>query len=115
MTNRMVVGMAMVAFLGCSDAGGTSSNPSLDERCPFAHVPGVVFALRREDGTDACVYQCRLEDDAGVHPGQLCGTACVAVDTPENCGRCGNRCTARAPYCNSYGSECLTSPPPHTP
>lgn len=112
----MVVGLALVGLLGCADAGGSSANQNIDERCPFAHAPGVVVALRREDGTDACVYQCqRVVDDAGVHPAELCGPTCIAVDTPMNCGRCGNRCSARAPYCNVWGEECVTTPPANTP
>lgn len=110
------MGALVWGFLGCSDAGGSSANQSIDERCPYAHVPGVVFALRREDGTDACVYQCRVVDDAGVHPAELCGPMCIAVDTPMNCGSCGHRCGNLSPYCDLGSRDyCTATRPASTP
>ncbi len=40
--------------------------------------------------TDGCTNECRFCDDGGI----LCGGVCVDKrNDPNNCGRCGNRCT----------------------
>ncbi len=113
--------VVILAAIGCGDPGssggdaGLSMGPTANRRCAApTGCDAVIF-----DGV--CSYACTSGQSVCVGTGDGGVTSAPPVvdsmpslytanlsNDPRNCGACGNRCPAGAPYCVRSG--CSTTP-----